>query len=284
MTSTDLDSQTPVVKDYAVPSVERLPTMSDVAPRTSRWYSPGNALRLFLPLAALLMWYLLSTTGAIKELYFPSPTTVLEALAELVSTGELQEALPASLGRAATGLTVGLVIGLVFGIANGLFSLFEKLFDSSFQIVRQVPFIAMIPLFIIWFGIGEQFKVIVISLACVFPIYINTYHGVRHVDSRLVEAAQVFGLSRLATIVTVILPAALPQILVGLRMSMGVSLLALIVAEQVNSKSGIGHIIFVATGALRIDIIAAAIIIYALFGVVVDIVMRILEHRLLPWK
>ncbi|MFO6451406.1 MULTISPECIES: ABC transporter permease [unclassified Aeromicrobium] len=264
--------------------LERLSVGAETSARRRRWFSPRNLLRAALPLGALLTWHVLSETGVIPALYFPSPVTVFEALGELVRTGELQAAVPTSLARAVTGLGIGLAIGLVFGVANGLVRISEEIFDSSFQIVRQVPFIAMVPLFIIWFGIGESFKVIVISLACVFPIYINTYHGVRHVDPRLVEAAQVFGLSRLRTIVTVVLPAALPQILVGLRMSMGVSLLALIVAEQVNSRNGIGHIIFVATGALRIDIIAGAILIYALLGVVVDMIMRFLERRLLPWK
>ncbi len=265
-------------------TLERLPTSAEGAVKQVRWYSPRNAIRGLLPLAALLVWHLLSSSGVVQPQYFPSPVTVFEALIELAESGELAQAVPASLARAGTGLAIGIAIGITFGVLNGLSRIFEEVFDSSFQIVRQVPFIAMVPLFIIWFGIDESFKVVVITLACVFPVYINTYSGVRNVDPKLVEAGRVFGLSRFESIRQIVLPAALPSVLVGVRYSMGVSLLALIVAEQVNSKSGIGHIIFVATGALRIDIITGAILIYAVLGVIVDITMRFFERRLLPWK
>lgn len=268
----------------ATTTLQRLAVSDEVAIRRVRWFSPRNLIRALLPLLALLIWHILSSTGAIKPQYFPSPVTVFEALIDLVESGELGAALPASLARAGTGLAIGIAIGLTFGVLNGLSRIFEEVFDSSFQIVRQVPFIAMVPLFIIWFGIDESFKVVVISLACVFPVYINTYSGVRNVDPKLVEAGRVFGLSKFESIRQIVLPAALPSVLVGVRYSMGVSLLALIVAEQVNSKSGIGHIIFVANGALRIDIITGAILIYAVLGVLVDITMRFLERRLLPWK
>jgi len=265
-------------------TLERLPVSSEGAESRVRWYSPRNVIRALLPLAALLSWHVLSSTGVIQPQYFPSPVTVFEALVELGRSGELGQAVPASLARAGTGLAIGIAIGIVFGVLNGLSRGFEEVFDSSFQIVRQVPFIAMVPLFIIWFGIDESFKIVIITLACIFPVYINTYSGVRNVDPKLVETGRVFGLSRFQSVRQIILPAALPAVLVGVRYSMGVSLLALIVAEQVNTENGIGHIIFVATGALRIDIITGAILIYAVLGVLVDITMRFFERRLLPWK
>ena len=264
--------------------VSSLPTHADRPERTIHWFSPRNLLRGAIPLAVLAGWWFVSETGIVSTVIFPSPTHVLDAFVGLVRTGELQEALPVSLARAGLGLLIGLAAGLFFGIVNGLFRRSEELFDSSFQIIRQVPFIATVPLFIIWFGIGEETKIIIIALACVFPIYLNTYAGVRHVDPKLIEAGQVFGLGPVKRIVAIVLPAALPSILVGVRFSMGVSLLALVLAESINSRSGIGFIIAIAQGAIRVDIIIAAILIYALLGVIVDVIMRVLERRLLPWK
>ena len=260
----------------------RLRTVATTAP-TRRLASVRWLIRGLIPVVAIGAWQLVTTTGDVNTQFFPPPLDVLAALRDLLSSGELVRALGSSLGRAGAGLGLGIAIGIAFGVLNGLFRISEELFDSSFQIVRQVPFIAMVPLFIIWFGIGEQFKVIVITLACVFPVYLNTYTGVRYVDRGLIEAGRVFGLSRPAVITQIVLPAALPSILVGIRYSMGVSLLALIIAEQVNTQNGIGQIISVASSALRIDIVTSGIIIYAVLGIAVDITMRVLERVLLPW-
>jgi len=265
-------------------SVETLSTSPLTRVKSVPWFSPRNLVRAALPLTLLAAWWFVSATGIVSPVVFPSPALVLEALIDMVRRGELQDALPISLGRAALGLAFGLAIGIFFGVLNGLFRAAEEIFDSSFQIIRQIPFIATVPLFIIWFGIAENMKIIIIALACVFPVYLNTYAGVRHVDSKLVEAGKVFGLSPIKRITTIVLPGALPQVLVGVRYSMGVSLLALVLAESVNAHSGLGYIIAIAQGAIRVDIITAAIIIYALLGVGVDVVMRILERRLLPWK
>ncbi|EIC83098.1 nitrate/sulfonate/bicarbonate ABC transporter inner membrane protein [Serratia sp. M24T3] len=196
---------------------------------------------------------------------------------------DVQSAIPASLARAGTGLFFGLVIGLVLGIANGLFKISEQLFDSSMQIVRIIPFIAVIPLFVVWFGIGEEMKIILIALACSFPVYINTYTAVKLVDNKLVEVGETFGLSYISIIFQIIIPSAFPTILIGIRYAMSTSLLALVVAEQVNSKSGIGNIIYIASNALRIDLIMVGIIIYAVLGIIVDITMRLVEFYSMPW-
>nr|WP_255631474.1 ABC transporter permease subunit [Caballeronia sp. dw_19] len=180
-------------------------------------------------------------------------------------------------------MALGLVIGLTFGLTNGLLKLSEELFDSTLQIVRVIPFIAVVPLFLVWFGIGETLKLVLISLACVFPVYINTYAAVRLVDHKLVEVGQTFNISRLRIVLQIILPAALPTILVGVRYAMSTSLLALIVAEQVNSNAGIGHIIYLASNALRIDLIMVGIVVYAVLGILVDIFMRAVERFSMPW-
>lgn len=249
-----------------------------------RWYAPRNIVRLLLPVGALAGWQLASATGWIQSETLPSPAEVIDAFAELVQTGDLQAALPASLARAGAGLFLGLVIGIGFGLFAGLSRLAEEIFDSTFQIARLVPFIALVPLFIIWFGIGEEPKILLITLACLFPAYLNTYSAVRNADGRLVEAARTFGLSSLQVTLQVLLPAALPGILVGVRYAMGVSLLALIVAEQTNSRAGIGYLIFVASGAMRIDLIVACVLVYAVLGVAIDLVMRAIEKTALPWR
>ncbi|MFT4002208.1 MAG: ABC transporter permease [Rhizobium sp.] len=249
-----------------------------------RWYAPRNILRFLLPVAVLAAWQTGSASGLIQSQTLPSPGEVIEAFAELIETGDLQAALPASLARAGVGLFLGLLIGVGFGLFTGLSRLAEEIFDSSFQIVRLVPFIALVPLFIVWFGIGEEPKILLITLACIFPAYLNTYAGVRNVDSRLVEAARTFGLTPLQITLQVLLPAALPGVLVGVRFAMGTSLLALIVAEQTNSRAGIGYLIFIASGAMRIDLIVACVLVYAVLGIAVDLIMRAVEKAALPWR
>ena len=261
-----------------------LATHPQEALRSPRWYAPRNLLRVALPLIILAAWQLASGSGLLSPRALPPPVDVIEAFRQLLETGDLQAALPASLARAGAGLAIGLIIGIGFGLLAGLSRLSEELFDSTFQIVRLIPFISLVPLFIIWFGIGEQPKVLLIALACVFPAYLNTYSGVRNVDHRLVEAARTFGLSPVEVTFQVLLPAALPAVLVGVRYAMGVSLLALIVAEQTNSRAGIGYLIFVASGALRIDLIVACVLIYAVLGIAIDLVMRVIEKFLLPWR
>jgi sulfonate transport system permease protein len=183
-----------------------------------------------------------------------------------------------------TGLVIGVTIGSAAGATAGLFRIGDEILDSSFQILRAIPFIAVVPLFVLWFGIDEEPKIILISLACVFPAYVNTYSGVRHVDPKLIEAAGLFGLSRFKIITHVIVPAALPPILVGIRYAMSTALLALIVAEQLNGRNGIGTIILTANSALRIDLIIAGILVYAAIGVLIDIIMRAVEKYSMPWK
>lgn len=242
-----------------------------------------GVLRALVPLLALLAWQLSSDLAQSGGFELPTPTEVFRAFQELWSSGDIQAAVPASLGRAGAGFAFGLVIGGFLGIANGLFRLSEELFDSTMQIVRVIPFIAVVPLFLVWFGIGEEMKIILISLACTFPVYINTYSAVKLVDRKLIEVGETFAMSRLQIILQIIIPMAFPTILIGIRYAMSTSLLALIVAEQVNSKSGIGHIIYLASNALRIDIIIAGILMYAVLGICVDVVMRIVERVSVPW-
>ncbi|MEH1830061.1 MAG: ABC transporter permease [Nostoc sp.] len=244
----------------------------------------GRLLRVASPALIIILWQLVSAFGIVPPQILPSPTDILAAFAELIRLGDLQEALPTSLSRSLTGLAIGGTIGLGLGLFAGLWRIGEEIFDAPLQMLRTIPFIALVPLFITWFGIDETAKIIVITVATIFPIYLNTYAGVRGVDPKLLEAATVFGLSRQETVRHVILPTALPSILVGLRFSAGTSLLALVVAEQINARSGIGYILNNANANQRADIIIAGIIVYAVLGITNDVVMRLIERLALPWR
>lgn len=260
------------------------PVVADGGVQTPGWLASRNLLRALAPVLVLVIWNVLSVSGIISQRLFPSPLTVLEAFWDLVVTGQLKSALAASLARGVTGLVIGVTLGIAAGTLAGLTRIGDELLDSSFQIVRAIPFIAVVPLFVLWFGIDEEPKIILIALACIFPAYVNTYSGVRHVDPKLVESARLFGLRGSRLVTQIVLPSALPPILVGIRYSMSTALLALIVAEQLNSQNGIGTIILTANSALRIDIMVAGILIYAALGVLIDIGMRIVERRSMPWK
>jgi sulfonate transport system permease protein len=248
----------------------------------ARWH---RALpRVAVPLAILLVWQLSSSFGLVAPEVLPSPSEIVSAFAELLRLGDLQAALPVSLGRAVIGLAIGGGSGLIIGLFAGLWRIGEGIFDAPLQMLRTIPFIALVPLFITWFGIDELAKLMVIIAATIFPMYLNTYAGVRGVDPKLIEAASIFGLSHRQTAWHVILPTALPSILVGLRYASGAALLALVVAEQINASSGIGYILNNANMNQRSDIIIAGILVYAALGIGIDLLMRLLEHLALPWR
>jgi len=242
------------------------------------------AFRVLGPLSVLVLWQVSSSTGWISDQLLPSETTVLAAFRELWRDGDLQAALPISLRRAGEGFLIGGSIGLVLGLVSGLWRIGEELLDSSLQMLRTVPFIELIPLFMLWFGIGERAKISLIAAACIFPVYLNTYAGVRGVDPKVVEAGTVFGLRRWSLIRHVILPLSLPSVLVGIRYGLGVSLLALVAAEQINASSGIGYILINANQNARADIVIAGVLVYALLGISVDVLMRLVEKAALPWR
>lgn len=263
----------------------------DLSPRVARakWAGEfrvwaGYLRRLASPLGLLLLWQVTAELGLVSRQVLPPPTQIIAAFAELIDNGELQRALPASIGRSLAGLSIGGGIGLLLGLFAGLWKKGEEIFDAPLQMLRTIPFISAVPLFIIWFGIDESVKIIIILVATIFPVYLNTYSGVRSVDPKLIEAARIFGLSHARIIRHVILPTAMPSILVGIRYAAGVSLLALVVSEQINARAGIGYILANANLNQRSDIIIAGIIVYAFLGILTDIIMRKAESSLLPWK
>jgi sulfonate transport system permease protein len=246
------------------------------------WYS--LILPWVLPILLLSGWQLLSQVGAISPRVLPSPVAVIESGIRLTATGELPLHLAESFKRAITGLIIGGSLGFLLGLLNGLSAWARTLFDSSVQMVRNIPHLAMIPLVILWFGIGESAKLFLIVFGVFFPIYINTLHGIRSVDPRLVEMGRVYGLSSFELFRKIIFPGALPSILVGLRYSLGVMWLTLIVAETIASDNGIGFMTMNARDFLQTDVVLLGIMLYALLGKLADSLTRLLERWLLRWN
>ncbi|WP_244828978.1 ABC transporter permease [Caballeronia sp. TF1N1] len=275
----------PAPRASGAQTLVELPTRERARTTTLNWkLIRSRSLRVGVPIAIVVLWQLVSSLQLIAPETLPPPTVILAALKELVADGELQSAIGVSLARAATGLAIGGGIGLIAGLFAGLWRVGEEVVDAPLQMLRTIPFIALIPLFITWFGIGEGAKIAVILAATIFPMYLNTYAGVRGVDPKLLEAATVFGLSSRQVALRIILPTALPSILVGLRYASAVALLALVVAEQINAQNGIGYILVNANQNQRADIIIAGILVYAALGILTDLIMRGLEHVALPWR
>ncbi len=241
-------------------------------------------LRALSPLAILALWQIGCSTGVISSRTLAAPSQVIAGFLELTADGALQHHLLVSLIRVVKGMSVALLVGGSLALLAGLSRTGEYVIDAPMQMLRTLPVLALIPFFIIWFGIGELPKIALVSVAAVFPIYLTLYAGIRGVDPKLVELAKIIGLSRGALIRHVILPGALPTALVGVRYSLGISWLILVAAEQVNATSGIGYLMNDARDFMRIDILVVGLLIYAFLGLIVDILVRWLEGRLLAWR
>lgn len=250
------------------------------APRTPS----GGWLRWVVPVLIVAVWQLASSVGWLNPRVLPAPTAVLDAFWTLTVSGELPHHFAISLQRAGLGVLIGGGLGFALGLATGTSRTLHLLLDSSLQMIRAVPNLALIPLVILWFGVGEAGKVFLIALATLFPMYLNTLHGVRSIDPRLTEMARAYGLTPAETFRRVILPGALPSVLVGLRYALGISWLALVVSESFGATSGIGFLAMDAREFFRTDVIVLAIVVYALIGKAADSLVRALEARWLPWR
>ncbi|HRP24388.1 aliphatic sulfonate ABC transporter permease SsuC [Thauera sp.] len=224
-----------------------------------------------VPVAILAGWQLAAQLGWLSTRILPAPSAVLAAGWSLAASGELLTHMQASFARAAIGFAIGGGIGFFFGLMNGCYRLAENLFDTTLQMVRNVPHLALIPLVILWFGIGEEGKLFLVALGVFFPVYLNTFHGIRSVDAALVEMGRSYGLSGWSLFRHVILPGALPNILVGVRYSLGFMWLTLIVAETIAASSGIGYMAMNAREFLQTDVVVLAILLYAVLGKAADV-------------
>jgi sulfonate transport system permease protein len=258
----------------------------DVRP-TRRRLGPGAPIRfggLIGIGVLLLLWIVGSATGLIDERNLSAPWTVITTGETLIENGRLQESLVASGIRAAIGLGLGVAVGTVLALISGLSRIGETLIDGPVQVKRSIPTLALIPLLLLWFGIGEPFKILTIALAVFVPIYIHTHNGLRTIEGRYAELAETLGVTRGEFIRHVVLPGAMPGFLLGLRFAVTSSLLALVVVEVINATSGIGHMITLASNYGQTDIIVVGLVVYALLGVTADAVVRFIERKALSWR
>jgi sulfonate transport system permease protein len=222
-------------------------------------------------------------SGWLSTRVLPEPFAVASAFWNLLRTGELWQHVAVSTGRALAGLAVGGGLGLLLGLLTGSFRSLETLLDTTFQMVRNIPALALIPLVILWFGIDESAKLFLVSVGVFFPIYLNTFHGIRSVDKGLIEMARSYGLSGWALYRHVILPGALSSVLVGLRFSLGLMWVLLIVAETISAQAGIGYLTMNAREFLQTDVVLVGILLYALLGKLADVLAKGLERWWLRW-
>jgi sulfonate transport system permease protein len=276
-------SAPPVATDHPIPTA---PVLRDLPLRAARVRRgiPRPVRRGLVVVALLVVWQILAEIGVLTPDTLSSPIDTVRTAVDMFASGDLDTALLTSLQRAATGLALGVPVGLVLALASGLFRLGEDVIDSPMQMLRTLPFLGITPLLILWFGIGDTPKIALVFLGVCFPVYVNTLVGIRNVDARLVEAARTFGAGRWSVIRSVVLPGALPNILVGLRLALGIAWLALVVGEQISSDGGIGSLMLQAQDNLRTDRIVVCLVVYALLGLLSDLVVRVLERVLLTWR
>lgn len=241
------------------------------------------AISWLVPLLLLVVWETAARRGWIAPHLLPAPSKVVHTAYGLIVSGTLLKDLGVSLLRAAAGFVIGGGIGFGCGVLVGFSRLAEAFIDRSVQMVRAIPFLAVLPLVIVWLGVGEAQKIFLVALGVAFPIYINTVLGIRQVDPKLLELGRVQGLGTTELIRHIILPGALPSILSGVRFSLATAWLALVVAETIGAQSGLGFLALDAREFLRTDVIVLTVVIYALIGVGADSVARLLERRLLGW-
>lgn len=241
-------------------------------------------LRLVSPLLLLLLWELASRSGLLPARIIAAPSTIGGTLWQMIVSGELASHLWVSLKRALSGLAIGVSVGTLLALLAGLSRRGEIAIDSPVQMLRTLPFLAIVPLFILWFGVGETPKIALIALGTTFPVYLTLFSGIRGVDPKLVEAGQLFGLGRLALVWHVILPGALPAFFVGLRYAFGISWLGLVVVEQINASAGLGYLVNDARDFMRTDVIVICLLVYSVLGLSIDGLVRLLERLALAWR
>ncbi|MEV6358494.1 ABC transporter permease [Streptomyces hydrogenans] len=272
----------PLLPDISgIPEIESLTPLRRPGRRTvvPRWLR-----RAVGPLLLLLVWQVASATGALAPEVLASPGTIARSAAGLVADGTLPTAMGVSLRRVAAGLLIGGAVGTALALLSGLSRLGEDLVDATVQMLRTVPWVGLIPLLIIWLGIGEAPKVALIALGTAFHLYLNVYAGIRGVDAQLVEAGQSLGLGRWGLVRHVVLPGALPGAMTGLRYALATAWLALVFGESINADAGIGFLMNQAREFFRTDVIVVCLVVYAFLGLLADAVVRTLERLLLQWR
>ncbi|MFG1731719.1 ABC transporter permease [Paenibacillus sp. 843] len=244
-----------------------------------------NALIGWLvPLFIIIVWQIAGALDWLNPILLPTPLSIWHEFVQLTSTGELIRHLGISSWRALLGFLLGGSLGLAAGIWVGFSYKAERLVDPSLQMLRTLPHLAIAPLFILWFGFGETSKILLIAKGSFFPLYVNTFLGIRSVDNRLFDVARVLQFRRWDQIRRLIVPAALPHIFLGIRLSIGVAWLGLVVAELMGASSGIGYIINDARSFSWTTVVFVGIMVFALVGKLSDTLVKWLEGRMLRWQ
>ncbi len=242
------------------------------------------ALGAIIPVLLLVAWQLLGEANLISSLLFPTPAAIFEDFRDLAVSGELWTNLRISLTRTLWGFLLGGGLGAAMGLLVGLFRPFERAVDPSLQMIRMVPHLAVTALFILWFGIGETSKILLIAKGAFFPLYINTYLGIRNADNKLYEVSRVLGFGFAERSFLLALPSALPNLFLGIRLSLGVAWLSLAVAELLGSTEGIGYLMMDARMLGRTSVVFVGIFIFAVVGKLSDSLVRWIERRALRWN
>jgi sulfonate transport system permease protein len=243
-----------------------------------------RAASWIVPILILALWQAASYLGLLRAQVLPAPTAVVAAAWRLTRSGELWTHVEVSAWRAGVGFAIGGGIGCVLGFANGLSSWSETLLDTTLQMIRNIPHLALIPLVILWFGIDEEAKLFLVALGVFFPLYVNTLHGVRSVDPHLLEMGRAYGMTPRQLFLRIVLPGAQPSMFVGLRYGLGIMWLTLIVAETISASSGIGFMAMNAREFMMVDVVVFAILLYAALGKLADSIARLLERIFLSWN
>jgi sulfonate transport system permease protein len=251
--------------------------------RAPRWPQAHGVIQWIVPLAIVLLWQAAGVSGLLSARALPAPSDVALAGWKLLKSGDLAHNMVVSFWRASVGFIIGGGIGFAFGLANDLSPLSNRLSDTTLQMVRNIPHLALIPLVILWFGIDESAKLFLVALGVFFPVYLNTLHGIRTVDPQLIEMGRIYGMTDGELFRRVIFPGALPSIFVGVRFALGIMWLTLIVAETIAASSGLGYMAMQAREFMQIDVVVLSILIYALLGKLADSASRVLERLTLSW-
>ena len=256
-----------------------------IVSRMTSWQkSYPNWVSIVSILCLLTIWELICQSGVVSSLFLPAPTAIISALLQMIADGEIGVSLAASLYRILAGFFIGSLVGLAVGLVTGTSALMDKIGTPIVNAIYPIPKIALLPLFILWLGIGELSKVTIIALGVFFPVAMNTYSGVKNVDTLLLKVAASFNASWWMTMKSVVLPNALPMIFAGLRLAAGTSLLLLVAAEMIAAQVGIGALILHYGDLMITDRLMAGVIVLSLLGLVFNLILQFLERKAIPWK
>ncbi|WP_306798536.1 ABC transporter permease [Oceanobacillus saliphilus] len=254
--------------------------------RTKRDFRGGEALILgsIIPIALVIVWEILSRIGVFPAYQLPAPTTILETIRGMAQDGSLWNHIGITTFRVFLGFVFGTIAAIILGSLVGFYKRAEQLFDPMIQAFRSIPSLAWVPLFILWMGIGEPSKVTMIAVGVFFPVYLNLVSGITGVDRKLIEVGKMYGLNTFQLIKRVILPAALPSFLVGLRSGLGLGWMFVVAAELMGASKGLGYLLVLGQNTLSPETIIASIILFAIIGKLSDWILKLVEKRALRWQ